>query len=191
MSKIVKLEGFLFGPPNIFGSPTKEIISSENSIKNLFGKELKNKSLKETDSKLFLDTRLNIIGKKIKEGISSINSSGITLTNNEIKDIIKVIKSLENKGVLLKATTTKITSQEGVFLIFIRPLITAGLPLMKSVLTSLAESVLLPFGLSGTVSATDAVIQKKNYGSSTTALIILNKEMEDVTIIVIIVIKIT
>ena len=115
MSKIVKLEGFLFGPPNIFGSTTKEIISSENSIKNLFGQELKNKSPKEIDSKLFLDTRLNIIGKNIKEGISSINSSGITLTNNEIKDIIKVIKSLENKGVLLKATTAKLLVKKEYF----------------------------------------------------------------------------
>ena len=39
-------------------------------------------------------------------------SLGITLTNNEIKDIIKVIKSLENRGILLKGTTRKITSQE-------------------------------------------------------------------------------
>ena len=33
---------------------------------------------------------------------------GITLTNNEIKDILKVIKSLENWGILLKGTTIKI-----------------------------------------------------------------------------------
>ena len=41
---------------------------------------------------------------------------GITLTNNEIKDIIKVIRSLENKGILLKGTTEKIISQEGRYL---------------------------------------------------------------------------
>ena len=41
---------------------------------------------------------------------------------------------------------------------------TAGLPLMKSVLTPLAKNVLLPFGLSAAVSATDAAIQKKIYG---------------------------
>ena len=45
-------------------------------------------------------------------------ASGITLTNNEIKYIMKVIKSLTNRGVLLKETTTKITSQEGGFLNF-------------------------------------------------------------------------
>ena len=37
----------------------------------------------------------------------------MTLTNNELKGIIKVIKSLENRGILLKGTTRKITSQEG------------------------------------------------------------------------------
>ena len=39
-----------------------------------------------------------------------IHGTAITLTNNEIKDIIKVIMSLENRGVLLKGTTTKTTS---------------------------------------------------------------------------------
>ena len=66
---------------------------------------------------------------------SSVPGSEITLTNNEIKDIIKIIKSLENMGILLKGTTTKVTIQEGVFLNFLRPLVTAGLPCMKNVLT--------------------------------------------------------
>ena len=38
--------------------------------------------------------------------------SGITLTKNEIKDIIKVIRSLENRGTLPKGTTGKAISQE-------------------------------------------------------------------------------
>ena len=38
---------------------------------------------------------------KIKKGISSITGSGITLTNNEIKGIIRVIMSLKNGGILL------------------------------------------------------------------------------------------
>ena len=74
---------------------------------------------------------------------------------------MKVIKSLENRGILLKGTTRKITSQEGGFLNFPRPLMTAGLPLMKSVLTPLAKNILLPFGLSAAMSATDSSIQKK------------------------------
>ena len=60
---------------------------------------------------MLVDAGINIIGKKIKNGISLVKSSGITLTNHEIKDIIKVIKSLENKGISLKETTRKIASQ--------------------------------------------------------------------------------
>ena len=76
--------------------------------------------------------------KRLKKGIGSINCSRITLRDNEIKDTIKVIKYLENRRILLKGTTTKITSQEGGFLDFIKPWMTAGLPLMKTVLTPLA-----------------------------------------------------
>ena len=110
--------------------------------------------------------------------------TGIPLTDNKIKDIIKVIKSSENKGILLKGTTRKITSKEGEFLNFLRPLMTAGLALMKSVLTPLAKSVLLTLGLSPGMSAVDAGIQKKIYGSGSTAVIISNKEMEDIMKIV-------
>ena len=49
---------------------------------------------------------------------------------------------------------------------------TAGLPLMKNVLTPLAKGVLIPLGLTAAAAAaTDAAIQKKS-GSVTTALII-------------------
>ena len=41
------------------------------------------------------------------------------------------------------------------------PLLKTGLPLMKNVLKLLAKSVLIPLGLTATVSATDKVIQKK------------------------------
>ena len=39
---------------------------------------------------------------------------------------MKVIKSLQNRGILLKGTTRKITSQKGGILNFLRPLMTAG-----------------------------------------------------------------
>ena len=55
---------------------------------------------------------------------------------------------------------------------------TAGLPFMKSVFTPLAKKVLLPLRLLAGMSAADAAIQKKIYGSGTTALIISNEEME-------------
>ena len=37
-----------------------------------------------------------------------ITGSGITLTNNEIKDIKKVIKSLEKRGILLNKLKEKL-----------------------------------------------------------------------------------
>ena len=51
----------------------------------------------------------NPIGRLKKE----IVVSGLTLTNNEIKDIAKAIRSSENREILLKGTTTKIISQDG------------------------------------------------------------------------------
>ena len=107
-----------------------------------------------------------MIGKRVKEKFVL----GITLSNNEIKDIMKVIMSLENREILFKGTIRKINSQEGEFLNFRRPLMTTGLPLMKSALTSLAKSLLIPLALSA-----GRRYSKENYGSGTTALIISNK----------------
>ena len=57
---------------------------------------------------------------------------------------------------------------------------TAGLPLVKSVLkSSLAKNALIQLGLSGENLAADEAVQKKIYGSGTTALIITKEEMED------------
>ena len=50
--------------------------------------------------------------------------SEIILTNNVIKSIVTVIKSLQNRGILLKGATTKITSSYQKLLV---PLMAAGL----------------------------------------------------------------
>ena len=84
----------------------------------------------------------------------------------------------------MKGTSRKITSQKGGFLNFLRPLIIACLPLMKTVIKYQAKSVLLPLGLSAGMSAADSGIQKKIYGSATTAMIISNEQMEDIKKIV-------
>ena len=44
---------------------------------------------------------------------------GLTLTKDEIKYIIKVTWFFKNRGILLKRTTRKTTSQEGWFSIFL------------------------------------------------------------------------
>ena len=108
---------------------------------------------KATDSKKII--------KNLKNASDKALVTVITLTNNKIKDIMKVIKSLENRGISLKGTTRKIPNQKGGSLNFFRPLMRAGLPLQKSVLIPLAKNVLLPFGLSVEMSAADAAIQRK------------------------------
>ena len=85
---------------------------------------------------------------------------------------MKVSKSVENRKILLKGTTRKITSQEEQFFNFLKRLVTVGLPLTKTVLMPFAKSVLSPLGLL-------AAIQNNIYGSGTTALINSNEEMQD------------
>ena len=51
---------------------------------------------------------------------------------------------------------------------------------MKSLLTPLAKSRLLPIGLSAAMSATDEAYQKNIHGSGITASLISNEKMEDI-----------
>ena len=88
-----------------------------------------------------------------------------------MKGVIKVIKSLEKRGILLKGTTRKYTSQKGPFLNLLRPL-------MKNITTPLAKSALIPLILTAAASATDATIQKKIHGSGTVELIFQMKKWE-------------
>ena len=60
---------------------------------------------------------------------------------------MKVNRSLENRGLLLTGTTTKMTSQKAGFVNFLRPLMTACLSLMENVFTPLPKSVLIPLQL--------------------------------------------
>ena len=140
LSKVLRLGEFLRGIlilGNILSSVAKK---GTDTLRNL--------------GKNFLDKQIDSFNKEY------ITTSGITLTNNEIKDM-KVIKFLENRGILLKETTRKITCQEGGFLNFLRQLMPAGSPLIKSLFTQLANNVLLPFRLSAAMPATDAAIHKK------------------------------
>ena len=63
-----------------------------NSIKNLLEKELKNTGTKKLNDDILVN-EVNIIGKKIKNEISSIEISVIAVINNEMKHIMKVIRS--------------------------------------------------------------------------------------------------
>ena len=57
--------------------------------------------------------------------------------------------------------------------------IKVGLELMKTLLTLLAKTDLMPLGLTAAASTTDAAVQKNAFGSDMTTLIISNKEMDD------------
>ena len=63
-----------------------------NSIKNLLEKELKNTGTKKLNDDILVN-EVNIIGKKIKNEISLIEISVIAVINNEMKHIMKVIRS--------------------------------------------------------------------------------------------------
>ena len=86
-----------------------------------FGKKKKGTDIARNLKNIFLDKQIDRFNKEY------ITGSIKNLTNNEIKDIMKVIKSFENRGMLFKGTTRKIISQEGGFLYFLRPFMTAGL----------------------------------------------------------------
>ena len=49
-------------------------------------------------TKYYINKGINKINKRF----TSSKGPGVTLTNNEIKDIMKVIKSFENRGILLR-----------------------------------------------------------------------------------------
>ena len=56
-----------------------------------------------------MDSDLKILSG-IKELIPEV--SAIKITNNEIKHIVKVTNSIENRGILLKGTSKEIASQK-------------------------------------------------------------------------------
>ena len=83
----------------------------------------------------------------------------MTQTNNEKKDIKKVIVSLKNKGIFLKRTTEEIISSERVLLsTIVAPWMRLGLLLMKNVLKPLVKSILIPLGSTAAEPVTDSAI---------------------------------
>ena len=82
--------------PDIPRALIKECFSLANSIE----KESNNMDAKKVNNDILVDTGLNVLGKKIEIGNLSITGSEVT--HKLIEDIVKVIKSLENRGTLLK-----------------------------------------------------------------------------------------
>ena len=121
----------------ILGSffPLEFLDQTSSSLIQSFVKEIAKNDFPEGEglATFLAGQEVNALGLsvgKINEGISFLGS-GITLTKNERKYIIRGTRSLENRKKLLKGTTRKVSSRERGFLKFRRPLLAAGLPLMK------------------------------------------------------------
>ena len=112
----------------------------------------------------------------------------LLLINRQVSSIRKAFAN--NSFVDIKFSKAQLSKmiQSGGFLgKLLGPLLKAGLPLMKSVITPLAKSVLIPLGLTAAAAAAaaDAAIHKKILGSdNNTTLIISNKDMNDLIKIV-------
>ena len=104
----------------------------------------------------------------------------LLLTERHISSIRKAFSN--NSTIDIKFSKTQLSKmrQSGGFLgKLLGPLLKAGLPLIKNVITPLAKSVLIPLGLTLAASAADAAIHKKMLESGNTTLIISNKDMKD------------
>ena len=110
----------------------------------------------------------------------------LLLTNRQVSSIRKAFANNSSVNIKFsKAQVSKLIQSGGFFGKLLGPLLKTRLPLMKSVITPLAKSVLTPLGLTAATFAVDAGIHKKILGSgNTTALIISNKDMEDLIKIV-------
>ena len=111
----------------------------------------------------------------------------LLLTDRQVSSIHKAFAN--NSSVDIKFSKTQLSKmiQSGEFLgKLLGPLLKTGLPLMKSVITPLAKSILIPLGLTAAAAAAaDAGIHKKILGSGGhTTLIISNRDMEDLIKIV-------
>ena len=111
----------------------------------------------------------------------------LLLTNTQVANIRKDFAKNTSTDIKLSKTQLSKMIQSGGFLgRLLGSLLKTGLPLIKSVIKSLAKIVLLPLGLTAAASAADAGIHKKILGSgnNNATLIISNDEMDDILKIV-------
>ena len=110
----------------------------------------------------------------------------LLLTKRQVSSFPKAFSNSSSLDIKFSKTQLSKMIQSGGFLgKLLGPLLKTGLPLMKSVITPLAKSVLIPLGLTAAAAAADAGIHKKILGSgNTTTLIIPNTDMEDLIKIV-------
>ena len=101
----------------------------------------------------------------------------LLLTNIQVSKLPKGFANGSSADIkLLKTQLHKLKKSGG----FLGRLLKSGLPLIKNLLKPLAKSILLPLELTAAVSATDAAIQKKMFGSGSTPSTIFNEEINNI-----------
>ena len=143
------------------------------------------KSAIKTETDVVLRLSSNLIGN------SDDNTNfphELLLTNRQVTNLRKAFANHLSTDIKLSKTQLSKMIQSGGFLgRLLGPLLKTGLLLMKSVIKSLAKSVLVPLGLTAAPSAADERIHKKILGSgnnNNAILIISNDEMDDIINIV-------
>ena len=114
----------------------------------------------------------NVVGDSSDE---SNFSHDLLLTNTHISKLREAFANDSSANIKLSKTQLHQNGQSGRFLGRVwQPLLKTGLTLMKNVLKPLVNSVLIPLGLTLSVSATDGTIQKKTFRSGMKTLTISN-----------------
>ena len=91
----------------------------------------------------------------IKKILGSGNNTTLIISNNDIEDLIKIVKSLEDSGLLLEGVTesvqNEVKEQKGGFLSML--LGTLGASLLGNLFTGINKKV------KGTIKASDGIIR--------------------------------
>ena len=105
----------------------------------------------------------------------------LLLTNRQVSNLRKPFANNSLTDIKLSKTQlSKMIQSRGFLSRLLGPLLKTGLPLIKNVIKALAESVLIPLGLTAAASAADAGIHKKLLGSRNTTLIVSSDEIEGI-----------
>ena len=129
-------------------------VKLSNSQLNKFKSAIKN----ETEVVLRLSS--NMIGDN-----ESNFPHKLLLINRQVSNLRKAFTNYLSANIKLSKTQLSKMIQSGGFLgRLLGPLLKTGLPLIKNVIKPLANSVLIPLGLTAAASAADAEIHKKNLG---------------------------
>ena len=97
---------------------------------------------------------------------------------NKLREKVENNMSADTK--LRKSQINKLIKERGA----LGSILARFLPILTKPAISLGKNILAPLGLSAAMSATDAAIQKKRYGSGTKTVKFSNKDLNDTTKIV-------